>query len=357
MIYNGDVNKLIKGKYFKDLEITDKQKVELKKVIDFLNSEKNENECILKKQATFKILPSMVKSGVDDLYVRRLIRKNKYCKVKVDLYGMLILYGRKGYEYWDDYKNKQAKTNTYEYKKDKYGWTKEKFEKYNKSRAVTLENLEKKHGKKEGLEIWNRYREKQRYSNTLEYYVERYGEKCGYDEWIKYNRSKSHSIDSYIKKYGEETGKKRYIDFWNNRHRGYYSKISQELFWSIYKNLSLKDKNNTYFATLNKEFGKMNEKTKQYYFYDFVITSRNICIEFNGDDWHANPKRYMPEDVPNVYKNIECDVKSKDIWKKDEIKNNLLKEVGYDIIVVWESDYKNNPDETIKKCTERIYNE
>ena len=51
----------------------------------------------------------------------------------------------------------KAKKNTFEYKKEKFGWSPEDFKEFNKSRAVTKENLIKKHGEEKGLEIFNNY--------------------------------------------------------------------------------------------------------------------------------------------------------------------------------------------------------
>ena len=349
----GTADWLLTRKHFKDLNPTEKQKQEIQKVLDFLNSPKNNIEQILKRQATIKILRSMIKSGVDDLYIRRIIRKQKYCKNKVTLYGMVLLYGKKGYEYWNDYKDKQSKTNTYEYKKQKYGWTKEKFNEYNKSRAVTIDNLILKHGEEKGKEIWNNYINRQRYTNTLEYYYEKYGKENGYKEWILYNSSKSNNLESYIKKHGEEKGKEKFIKFWEKNHYNFYSKISQELFWGIYKELSLYDKQHTYFATLNKEFGRMNGTT--YYFYDFVITNKNICIEFNGDVWHANPSIYFPNETPKLLESMGYNITATEIWKKDEIKVDFLKNLGYNVLIVWENDYIKNKDKMIEKCLKEIY--
>ena len=53
------------------------------------------------------------------------------------------------------YIEKQRVKNTYEFKKQKYGWTEEQFNEYNKSRAVTLENCIKKHGEEKGTRIFN----------------------------------------------------------------------------------------------------------------------------------------------------------------------------------------------------------
>jgi len=46
--------------------------------------------------------------------------------------------GKRRYE---EYKNFLAEKNTFEYKKEKYGWTEEKFKQFNNSRAVTEDNL------------------------------------------------------------------------------------------------------------------------------------------------------------------------------------------------------------------------
>lgn len=349
-----EANDLLKRKHYKDLVITENQKIEIQKVLDFLFSSKNKDECILKKQNTLKIMPYMIQAGVDNLFLQRIIRKQKYSKNRVTLYGMLILYGEKGYEYWNNYCKKQSKTNTYEYKKEKYGWTKEQFAEFNKSRAVTKDNLIKRHGSDKGLEIWSNYKEKQKYTNSLEYYYEKYGKDNGYYKWIEYNKSKALTLENFIKKYGNEIGKEKFIEYWDKKHNNFFSNISQELFWCIYKDLKWKDKLHTYFATLNKEFRKYNGSG--WYFYDFVITNKNICIEFNGDDWHANPKKYLPDAKIPIYESLGHDIKAREIWENDNEKNAFIKKAGYDIIIVWESDYKNDPDKVIKKCIERIYN-
>lgn len=57
---------------------------------------------------------------------------------KTTLENMISRYGiDEGTKKWNDYRSKQAETNSYEYKKQKYGWTREQFNAYNKSRAST----------------------------------------------------------------------------------------------------------------------------------------------------------------------------------------------------------------------------
>lgn len=109
------------------------------------------------------------------------------------------------------------------------------------------------------------------------------------------------------------------------------SKSSQEFFWKVYNLLSEHIKPNVYFHELNKEFGKMGKD--QYYCYDFVITGNiNICIEYNGDYWHGNPKIYSAKD--KLYSGLLAE----DIWDRDKTKLNLIKSLGFNTYIIWESD-------------------
>ena len=83
----------------------------------------------------------------------------------------------------------------------------------------------------------------------------------------------------------------------------------------------------------------------------FDITKSNIklCIEFNGDHYHANPLMYNPDDIPCVYPKEEKYI-SKLLWKKDEIKMKTLTEDGFKCMVVWEKDFNNDINHTVNKC-------
>lgn len=43
-----------------------------------------------------------------------------------------------------------------------------------------------------------------------------------------------------------------------------------------------------------------------------------------------------------------------DIWNADKNKIDLIVERGYEVLVIWESDYKKNPQQTLEKCIEFI---
>lgn len=85
------------------------------------------------------------------------------------------------------------------------------------------------------------------------------------------------------------------------------------------------------------------KNTPQHFVYD--LYKGNKIIEYNGDYWHCNPIKYNKD-----YFNEQVGMPAEWIWEKDKFKIDYAKEVGYDILVIWEYDYKNNKEETIKKC-------
>lgn len=82
---------------------------------------------------------------------------------------------------------------------------------------------------------------------------------------------------------------------------------------------------------------------KNWFYPDVTIDGgRNgILIEFLGDYWHANPKKYKENDI------IHHGITAKKIWEKDEKRFKKLSDKGYRIIKIWESDYKKNKQDII----------
>lgn len=72
-----------------------------------------------------------------------------------------------------------------------------------------------------------------------------------------------------------------------------------------------------------------------YLFPDIVIGKTGIIIEFFGDFWHGNPKKYKETDI------VHHGLKAGDIWEADKKRIKKLENEGYKVIIVWEDDYKN----------------
>lgn len=150
----------------------------------------------------------------------------------------------------------------------------------------------------------------------------------------KIKSCKTNSLDWHINKYGERGKliyKKRYVEHINKMSKlkkNRYSKISQDLFWKIYKNHN--DKNGVYFYELNQEYVL---KIPEYLNYDKNVMIldfkyKNKIIEYNGIYWHNE---------------IE-----------DKIRYDVLRKMGFNVLVITSDDYNKNkkPEEIIKKCNE-----
>lgn len=229
---------------------------------------------------------------------------------------------------WKEYCDKQAKSNTYEYKKEKYGWSKEQFKEYNKSRSVTRENLIARHGEDAGLKKWDNYCKRQRHTCSLEYFT---------------------------KKHGKVEGLKIFANFAQQRaFAGGYSNISQAFFDVL--DCKLNYEYSLQYATKNSERCVVNDVNGTSYSLDCYIPELNLGIEFNGDAWHANPKIYKETDVPipsNLNRNSGYCAKT--VWERDKTRNDYLKTKLTDVLVVWESEIKENGiDETADALVEKI---
>lgn len=81
--------------------------------------------------------------------------------------------------------------------------------------------------------------------------------------------------------------------------------------------------------------------------FDFVFPNK-VLLEVQGEFWHANPKKYKPEDK------IIGKTKAKDIWDKDERKKKAATESGYKIFYLWEFEINKMTDTEILKYITRI---
>lgn len=125
-----------------------------------------------------------------------------------------------------------------------------------------------------------------------------------------------------------------------------FSKISQILFWDIYNSLPNSEILKIKFSEFGKEFFLLNEN-KNWFAYDFVSITNKKCIEFNGDFWHCNPNYFDKDYLHRVKK-----VKASEIWSVDKNKIELINKKGYQVLTIWESEYKKNPKQTLEKCIE-----
>ena len=240
---------------------------------------------------------------------------------------MIKKYGiTEGTERWNSYCKKQADSNKFEYKHEKYGMTYEEYDEYNKSRAVTLDNMIKRYGVQDGLFHWNQYVERQRYTCTLEYFIEKYGDTIGTE---KYN--------DFVEKRNT-----------SNRLFG-PSAISLEMFDKLIKNY----KNNIVYYDEN-EYSVHTNKLCLYHV-DYYDKTLNIIIEFYGDFFHLNPKIYDANFIQ--FKHHENAILAKNRWQHDKERiDDIQQTLNCKVIIVWESTYRNDKKGTINSLIQMINN-
>ncbi|MFW6219542.1 MAG: hypothetical protein ACOC33_01610 [bacterium] len=181
----------------------------------------------------------------------------------------------------------------------------------------------------------------------LNYFVNKYGAKQGKQKYISMctKRNYSKSLDGFIDRFGELDGTNKYNEY---RELIYKKTIGSKLF-STYSNISMElfqsllQKINRNFLLGEYEF-YINHNNKTYY-YDFTDVSKKKIIEFNGDFWHANPKLYEKNDIHPI-----TNKKSYEIWQHDKLKYDAAIQNGYDILIIWEYEYKKDKTITIDKC-------
>ena len=68
---------------------------------------------------------------------------------------------------------------------------------------------------------------------------------------------------------------------------------------------------------------------------DGFDATTNTVYEFYGDYWHGNPKKFKAEDI-NPSNNITFG----ELYERTIKRANIIKLAGYNIISIWEDDYK-----------------
>lgn len=290
-------------------------------------------ECVAKKYP--KILkakyPYGMKAAFSTAYAfdvpDNIFRKYTKERQGITKEKMIKTYGEvEGLQHWKKYCNLQSVTNTFEYKQKKYGMTRTEFDEFNKSRACTLELFKQRHGDEKGQKLWDDYCEKQRYTTSLNYFIE---------------------------KYGAIEGEQRYKIFDHERITfGGASKMANDFFDLLYQNEYI-NKHQVFYNRLNYEYDILGYRV------DFYDATSNVVIEFFGDKWHANPEKYKSTDyiVCPLDKNVSNMAQS--IWDRDNYrKNRIVEYLHCTFIIVWESDikYKNQKNETIAKIINIIKN-
>jgi len=154
-------------------------------------------------------------------------------------------------------------------------------------------------------------------------------------------------MGKFIEKYGEEEGKIKY----QLRMENWKESLKKTGMYSGYSQVS-----NALFEKLQQAFPNKKlyygEEEKSVRCGDKILWPDCLCeetktiIEFYGDYWHCNPKKYNGVDICKFNKSKN----NQDIWDKDKTKYENLVKYGYNVLVIWEDEYHDNPDLVLGKC-------
>lgn len=87
------------------------------------------------------------------------------------------------------------------------------------------------------------------------------------------------------------------------------------------------------------------------YLYDLFLPDLNLLIEYQGNYWHANPRKYPPGTLLNIQRKGPTPVEV--IWKRDQDKKEQAEQRGYRVVYVWEDDFQTNGYQAVLQCLSR----
>ena len=194
------------------------------------------------------------------------------------------------------------------------------------------------------------------YNTRKEYWVKKGFSSEEATELLK-QRQNTFSLDKCILKWGIEEGTQKFnerqlkwLETLNNKTVEEKAEINKK---KLYKSGSASKSEREIYDQLKVAFDELENQycirreddASRYYLYDMRYQDK--IIEYNGDLWHANPIMYSSNEVVKFPGNS---LTSEAIWQKDSLKLSLAKSNGFNVLVVWEKDHKENPEKVVQEC-------
>lgn len=258
---------------------------------------------------------------------------------------------------------------------------------YFQAHGASLENYIARHGNDLGSKKWNEYLEKRKKSYAkkrqsghqypkynLEYYVNLHGEEKGSSIYYAKINSQRHkvSLAYYIEQFGPVDGPKRCKKAKDHGSLKYFvNKYGEDLGHIKYeeKCVASAKQNTQRYSNMSKElFDAVKEIVVDLVYYGErelvwavpagALPQQAVCpdlfykgriIEFNGDVFHANPAMFKASDTPHPFRK---NLTAKEIQDLDAGRHRYFESKGYQVLIIWESEWKVNKQKTIAKCVE-----
>jgi G:T-mismatch repair DNA endonuclease (very short patch repair protein) len=187
--------------------------------------------------------------------------------------------------------------------------------------------------------------------NQLDYWVVKHGLTLEEAKQKVKERQTTNSVEAFIRRAGGdvEAGTLLHMERqekWLNslEARGWFgnhSDVSRRLFEELQMRM-----------TDELLFGdrELTVRGKDRYFkLDCTIAGTKKAIEFFGDYWHANPRKYA-DNHPIRRLDEGGFVTAQEIRARDAGRLQQLQDAGFDVLVVWEADYMDDPEGTVARC-------
>jgi very-short-patch-repair endonuclease len=237
--------------------------------------------------------------------------------------------------------------------------------------------IAKGHSKEDAIKLRDEFkqgvidsRDASSYTTNAEYYMKKYGVDIITARDMQRDRQTTNSIENIAKREGISLDEAKLIrnDITEKWMISMSSKSDSEIDEINRKKLHIgcRSKGSTkFFDWLVTELNISRESVKygddelffpytnvdgnrKHYFFDF--TMGNNIIEYYGDLFHANPKIYTENDIPVKWRSEQKI--AKDIWEYDKLKESTIREHGYNLLVIWESEVKENKYRVLERCRE-----
>lgn len=237
---------------------------------------------------------------------------------------------------WNEYCQKRKNTYTKRRKAGQYAHM-----------SHNLEWFQKRYGNDEGYEVWDAKRKLQAYKVSKAYYVETYGKEEGE---LRCAASKSRSLENFINKYGEEEGKKRYNTWLYNVVSGLKNRRNYSIWATECCDFIKRTVEDLYYYGENEMIWQLPGKYQEQLGQKIIspdLFYRGKIVEFHGDVFHGNPDLFEGKSTPHPFKK---NTTSAELWRIDKCRKEYYNSRGYDVLEIWENNYKLDKAGVIDKC-------